>query len=219
MQDNAPQIPSWQMLQGIYLTTAAMVSQYHKTTSRGNKPYQSASDHITILLCTNYKLDLCMHSFTLNLLCLCTNNAEANRYTSAWEWPPPALAAARYMLCKRSSSNSYLTACHLQFSQFAQWIISNIKTNREDFTADPKQESYCYWHKDMDQIWELFQCWTENELCCLRLWMLVSSSCLDAHTSVENNNAIKEDTLGLHNWTQTESPWLLLGRGEGPGDL
>jgi hypothetical protein len=29
--------------------------------------------------------------------------------------------------------------------------------------------------------------------------MLVSSSCLDADTSVENNNAIKEDTLGLHN--------------------
>jgi hypothetical protein len=145
MQDNAPQIPSWQMLQEIYLTTAAMMSQYHETASRGNKPYQSASDHITVLLCTNYKLDLCTHSFTLNLLCLRRNNAEANRYTSAWEWPPPALAAARYMLCKRSSSNSYMTACHLQFSQFAQWIISNINTNREDFTADPKQETYCYW--------------------------------------------------------------------------
>jgi hypothetical protein len=148
MQDNAPQIPSWQMLQEIYLTTAAMMSQYHETASRGNKPYQSASDHITVLLCTNYKLDLCTHSFTLNFLCLHRNNAEANRYTSAWEWPPPALAAARYMLCKRSSSNSYMTACHLQFSQFAQWIISNINTNREDFTADPKQETYCYWRKD-----------------------------------------------------------------------
>jgi hypothetical protein len=29
--------------------------------------------------------------------------------------------------------------------------------------------------------------------------MLVSSSCLDADTSVENKNSMKEDTLGLHN--------------------
>ncbi len=101
------------------------------------------------------------------------------------------------------------------------WGLSRIHYHR--LSQHSYLHSLCWitqmWVTDMDQIWELFQCWTENELCFLRLWMLVSSSCLDADTSVENKNSIKEDTLGLHNWTHRESPWLLLGRGEGLGDL